>query len=148
MRPIVFVLAVAICICLPIKKAQATALNEFITSCTYGMLAGTLVGAASLAFSERPGDKLKNIAQGASLGLYAGIILGVYVVYIVPSQNTIDEDNSPPIEELEQQEDYESEGKEEEETYEDDDAYNWPTPTIFVTEKGIGGAGINWRMEF
>src|SRR5882757_5447774 len=58
--------------------------REFITSCTYGVLAGTLVGAASLAFVDKPGDNLSHVARGASLGLYAGILLGLYVVYIVP----------------------------------------------------------------
>lgn len=60
--------------------------REFVLSCSYGALAGTLVGAATLAFSEKPGDNLNNIARGASLGLYAGILLGLYVVYGVPSQ--------------------------------------------------------------
>lgn len=55
-------------------------------SCTYGTLAGTLVGAASLGFEKEPGQKLNRIARGASLGLYAGILLGLYVVYVVPGQ--------------------------------------------------------------
>ena len=59
--------------------------REFLMSCTYGVLAGTLVGAASLAFTKKPGDNLNKVARGASLGLYAGIILGLYVVYVVPS---------------------------------------------------------------
>jgi hypothetical protein len=59
----------------------ANPMNDFILSCSYGVLAGTLVGAASLAFTERPGDNLAMIARGASLGLYAGIILGTFVVY-------------------------------------------------------------------
>ncbi len=54
-------------------------------SATYGVLAGTLVGAASLAFTDRPGDNLNRVARGASFGLYAGILLGVYIVYVVPS---------------------------------------------------------------
>lgn len=56
-------------------------------SCTYGVLAGTMIGAASLAFSNKPGDNLNNIARGASIGLYAGILLGLYVVYAVPSED-------------------------------------------------------------
>ncbi len=55
-------------------------------SCSYGVLAGTLVGTASLAFEDQPGDKLYRIARGASLGLYSGILLGLYVVYVVPGQ--------------------------------------------------------------
>ena len=59
--------------------------HEFIMSCTYGVLAGTLVGAASLAFTDEPGQNLNIVARGASLGLYAGILLGLYVVYVVPA---------------------------------------------------------------
>ncbi|NJL25560.1 MAG: hypothetical protein HC902_10570 [Calothrix sp. SM1_5_4] len=59
--------------------------REFVMSCTYGVLAGTLVGAASLAFTDRPGDNMNRVARGASIGLYTGILLGVYVVYVVPA---------------------------------------------------------------
>jgi hypothetical protein len=61
-------------------------MKEFVTACTYGVLAGTLVGTATLAFEEKPGDNLQNVARGASIGLYSGILLGLYVVYIVPDQ--------------------------------------------------------------
>lgn len=60
-------------------RAQADDTRDFVMSCTYGVLAGTLVGAASLSFTNKPGDKLYRIARGASLGLYAGIFLGWYV---------------------------------------------------------------------
>ena len=62
------------------------AMKEFVRSCTYGVLAGTLVGAATLAFTEQPGENINRVARGASLGLYAGILLGLYVIYIVPGQ--------------------------------------------------------------
>lgn len=68
------------------RRAQAEPMREFIMSCSYGVLAGTLVGAATLAFSDKPGDSLNKVARGASYGLYAGILLGLYVVYGVPSQ--------------------------------------------------------------
>ncbi len=97
--PLVFVLL----LCSPVV-AQSNTLSsnpqagrEFVMSCTYGVLAGTLVGAASLAFEEQPGDKLHNIARGASIGLYAGILLGVYVVYILPGQ--IERQNQRQLEE-------------------------------------------------
>lgn len=61
-------------------------MRDFIMSCSYGVLAGTLVGAATLAFSDKPGDNLNKVARGASFGLYAGILLGLYVVYGVPNQ--------------------------------------------------------------
>jgi hypothetical protein len=67
------------------RRANAEPVREFAMSATYGVLAGTLVGAASLAFTDRPGDNLNRVARGASFGLYAGILLGVYIVYVVPS---------------------------------------------------------------
>lgn len=69
-----------------LPSAQASSEREFIMSCTYGVLAGTLVGAASLAFADNPGDNLQRVARGASIGLYAGILLGVYTVYYLPGQ--------------------------------------------------------------
>ena len=68
------------------SRASANEMKAFIMSCTYGVLAGTLVGAATLAFEDQPGENLNKVARGASLGLYAGILLGVYVTQIVPSQ--------------------------------------------------------------
>lgn len=67
-------------------RAEASQEKEFIMSCTYGVLAGTLVGAASLAFISNPGDHLQTVARGASLGLYVGIGLGIYTVYVLPKQ--------------------------------------------------------------
>lgn len=65
-----------------VSPYQAKALGkEFVTSATYGVIAGTIVGAATLAFTQNPGDKLNRIARGASIGLYAGILLGFYVTY-------------------------------------------------------------------
>jgi hypothetical protein len=67
-------------------QPQENPMKEFILSCTYGVLAGTLVGAATLAFTSQPGEHLYRVARGASIGLYTGILLGVYVVYVVPGQ--------------------------------------------------------------
>lgn len=64
-------------------------------SCTYGVLAGTLVGAASLAFTSKPGDNLNRVARGASIGLYTGILLGLYVIYIVPGMESSESDENP-----------------------------------------------------
>lgn len=68
------------------RSSEAEPMRDFIMSCSYGVLAGTLVGAATLAFSDKPGDNLNKVARGASFGLYAGILLGLYVVYGVPNQ--------------------------------------------------------------
>jgi hypothetical protein len=69
--------------------AQAEPTREFVLSCSYGALAGTLVGAASLAFSDKPGDNLNRIARGASIGLYGGIALGLFVIYGVSSDDDV-----------------------------------------------------------
>ncbi|MDZ4082730.1 MAG: hypothetical protein U1E10_07330 [Bdellovibrionales bacterium] len=72
------------------RSSEAEPMRDFIMSCSYGVLAGTLVGAATLAFSDKPGDNLNKVARGASFGLYAGILLGLYVVYGVPNQEEAD----------------------------------------------------------
>ena len=61
-------------------------------SCVYGTVAGTLVGAASLAFTDKPNKNLNRVARGASIGLYSGILLGLYVVY-----GTSEEDSDPVV---------------------------------------------------
>jgi hypothetical protein len=66
--------------------ARADKGKEFFTSVIYGTLAGTLVGAATLAFTSNPGDNLNNVARGASYGLYAGILLGLYVTYALDDE--------------------------------------------------------------
>ncbi|MCB9026802.1 MAG: hypothetical protein H6625_10825 [Bdellovibrionaceae bacterium] len=80
---------------LSVENKMAT--KEFVRSCTYGVLAGTLVGAATLAFTEQPGENINRVARGASLGLYAGILLGLYVVYIVPGQVNDDLEMDPNL---------------------------------------------------
>jgi hypothetical protein len=69
------------------SQSRADAGRDFIVSCSYGVLAGTLVGAATLAFSDRPGDNLNKVARGASLGLYGGILLGAFVVFGGPAED-------------------------------------------------------------
>lgn len=95
----VFSLILAVSVFFVPTSSFANTTKEFIMSCTYGVLAGTLVGAATLAFEDQPGDNLNKVARGASLGLYAGILLGVYVVYIVPDGESDSEDPGLPPEE-------------------------------------------------
>ncbi len=76
-------------------RAQAAAMREFVLSCTYGVLAGTMMGAATLAFTERPSDHLHRVARGASIGLYAGILLGAYVVFVVDPEGGNPDDEEP-----------------------------------------------------
>ncbi len=50
--------------------------KAFLVICSYGTVGGALLGLASMAF----GQSSRAIAQGASLGLYSGILFGAYVV--------------------------------------------------------------------
>lgn len=50
--------------------------RAMMTIVGYGTAGGAILGAASMAF----GTSSRAIAQGASLGLYAGIIFGTYVL--------------------------------------------------------------------
>lgn len=50
--------------------------KAFLTIAGYGTAGGAILGAASMAF----GTSSRAIAQGASLGLYAGILFGTYIL--------------------------------------------------------------------
>ena len=50
--------------------------STIIFNSIYGTVGGALLGVASLAF----GGRGKYVAKGASIGLYAGLAFGVYVV--------------------------------------------------------------------
>jgi len=98
--------------------------REFLMSCTYGVLTGALVGAATLAVEDDPDQKLHRIARGASLGLYTGILLGLYVVYMVPAQ--MENRNQGPDPEDVPGLDLDSEDPESDpETYDYDDGYEY-----------------------
>ncbi len=61
------------------QKAQAeipVKAKAFLTIVGYGTAGGAILGAASMAF----GTSTRAVAQGASLGLYAGILFGTYVL--------------------------------------------------------------------
>lgn len=120
-------LSLYVSISLSFSQANAEPMKEFVMSCSYGVLAGTLVGAATLAFTDKPGDNLNKVARGASLGLYAGILLGLYVVYGVPS------------------------GVEEEEeiiTLQSVPKFKEPDLQIYplVTDRGLEGAAMNYSV--
>lgn len=63
-----------------VPTQSAHALNPkakaFMVMTAYGTVGGALLGFATLAF----GSNSRAIAQGASLGLYAGILFGAYVI--------------------------------------------------------------------
>tara|TARA_B100001248_G_scaffold260398_1_gene248494 strand:- start:1674 stop:2063 length:390 start_codon:yes stop_codon:yes gene_type:complete len=92
-------LFLVLCFFSSVAQAQSedTKMREFLISCTYGTLVGAMVGAASIAFEDEPSEKLQNIARGASLGLYSGIALGVYVTNFYGKQSP-EEEISPEME--------------------------------------------------
>lgn len=59
--------------------AQAAELRTVLMSSAYGAGAGALVGVTALAFSDNPSQNLNMVARGASLGLYAGLAVGIYL---------------------------------------------------------------------
>lgn len=63
------------------NQAKADEMRTFLLSCAYGTLIGAAVGLATVAVSDDPSSHSQNIAKGASLGLYAGIGLGLYLDY-------------------------------------------------------------------
>lgn len=71
-----------------------------LTTSAYGTVMGALLGAATLAF-KAPG---RAVAQGASLGLYAGIIFGSYVI-VSHGQNNNPSYEQAPIENPDYQDD-------------------------------------------
>lgn len=81
---------------LSVPKAQAeipVRAKAFATIVGYGAAGGALLGVASMAF----GTTSRAIAQGASLGLYAGIIFGTYVLvsHHNKRQGSYDDGSSP-----------------------------------------------------
>lgn len=74
-------ISLIVSILLFVQTLQAAELKEFLMSCAYGTGGGALIGAASIAFQDEPGEHMGNIARGASLGLYAGIGMGLYLMY-------------------------------------------------------------------
>ncbi|KAF0218542.1 MAG: hypothetical protein FD174_2842 [Geobacteraceae bacterium] len=57
--------------------AADSAFKEIFEDALYGGLTGTLVGAAILAFTHKPGDHLDYLAYGAATGVFAGVTYGV-----------------------------------------------------------------------
>ncbi len=58
-------------------RAEKTPCKDILKSSVYGGLAGTLVGAAMLAFTRKPGDHLDRMAVGAAAGALMGAGYGV-----------------------------------------------------------------------
>lgn len=67
--------------------------KAILTMSVYGAAGGALLGLATMAF----GNTSRAVAQGASLGLYAGLIFGAYVLisHHQKSVGSYDDDASP-----------------------------------------------------
>ncbi|MFZ4714847.1 MAG: hypothetical protein ACOYL6_14105 [Bacteriovoracaceae bacterium] len=81
------------------KSAYAldSKIKVLASTSVYGASGGALLGFASMAF----GTSARAIAKGASLGLYAGIIFGTYIIvshYYRPQYETPYEDSDSPYE--------------------------------------------------
>ncbi|GAB4019482.1 MAG: hypothetical protein Fur0010_21480 [Bdellovibrio sp.] len=75
---VIFCFALVLC-ALPVSNAKAEMdprMKALGSMALYGTVGGALLGTASLAF----GTSGRSVAIGASLGLYAGLIFGSYVV--------------------------------------------------------------------
>lgn len=68
-----------VAVLLTASSASASPMRTFLVSCAYGAGAGAAVGLTSLAFSDKPSENLSTVARGASLGLYVGIGVGLYL---------------------------------------------------------------------
>ena len=79
MKKLLISLALLFCFITPTQKAHALdpKAKAFMVMTAYGTVGGALLGFATLAF----GSNSRAIAQGASLGLYAGIAFGAYVIH-------------------------------------------------------------------
>jgi hypothetical protein len=58
--------------------AAETAFKQIVQDSIYGGIAGTVVGAAVLAFSHKPGDHLEYMAYGAAAGVLGGAAYGYF----------------------------------------------------------------------
>jgi len=85
-------------LCSP-QKSRAVAMRPLLLTTSYGVIAGTLSGVASLAFYDTPSDHYRNVAIGSSLGLYGGILLWGYMAYVVPQIKNEPSLAPPPAEE-------------------------------------------------
>ncbi|MBI1921073.1 MAG: hypothetical protein HYS23_08340 [Geobacter sp.] len=54
-------------------------MKDVFQSAVYGGLTGVVVGAAVLAFTDKPGDHLDYLGYGAAAGTLAGTAYGIFV---------------------------------------------------------------------
>jgi len=96
MKKFILPLIIFVSLITPVNKANALDAKgrAFLVICTYGTVGGALLGFATMAF----GTNSRAIAQGASLGLYAGIAFGSYIIASHKRPGEVEPvyDNAPP----------------------------------------------------
>lgn len=60
-------------------RSQASEIRTILTASAYGAGAGALVGLTALTFSDSPSQNISLVTRGASLGLYVGLAVGIYM---------------------------------------------------------------------
>jgi hypothetical protein len=65
---------------LPGQSQAAPTLEVVLMDSLWGAGIGGLVGGATLAFIDHPGDHLNRIYQGAAIGVLCGVAFGVYEI--------------------------------------------------------------------
>ena len=92
---VTFILIITLTLFRPVESRAEIPIKAkaFMTMSAYGAAGGALLGFATMAF----GNSSRAIAQGASLGLYAGIIFGSYVLisHYQKQTGTYDDNSSP-----------------------------------------------------
>jgi hypothetical protein len=65
---------------LPGQSQAAPALEVVLVDSLWGAGIGTLVGAATLAFMDKPSNHLARIYQGTAAGILCGVAFGMYEI--------------------------------------------------------------------
>lgn len=73
----IFSMATLLFIQVPCHAAEA-AFKEIVQDSIYGGIAGTVVGAAVMAFTRKPGDHWEYMAYGAAAGVLGGAAYGYF----------------------------------------------------------------------
>lgn len=60
-------------------QSKASEIRTILTASAYGAGAGALVGLTALTFSDSPSQNISLVTRGASLGLYVGLAVGIYM---------------------------------------------------------------------
>lgn len=63
------------------QQKPSYSLQDFFITSLYGTLIGSIIGTVTMSINEEETQDLRKIAQGASIGLYAGLATGLYTFY-------------------------------------------------------------------